>query len=777
MPVFIKYEYQIAGENDIKRSMSSVAAHAEKENNRVVRSQTRARQTSMGAANSNASIREAEKAELARAKAAERADKKAAATAIREHDRAEKEKTKATAREARERSRIEEDWGRKQRQLKDQHNREIFRRQIDEERAAVRHRASLYNTTRGVVGGTASRVTGIARGASLVAGVGGVALATNAVHEGMKVERSAAGLANQMAVAGETPEQIAKRTAAITKQVDAIKGASSAEAIGGAREFGGISGNYELGLKMVQDLAQISLATDVDLASISKVAGGAYMKLKTPDMSEEEAQKQTLEAVRTFAGQGNIGAVEIKDLAQYGNRLTAGAAKFEGSRLQNMKRMGALAQVAVGSGSATDAAEATEAAVRFADDLTQHSDRVEKLTIKGKKVNPFTDASKTKLRGIKELIGDVVEATGGSLPAMQDIFGIRSAKMTEAFASKYNEAELANAKLPIGARQEKGKAGRAAIEAEFEKFDKAALTEKDQLMRAEAALATTTGQLDEAMKRMNVMLAHELMPVMPGLIRGFSDLAKPLAEIMRQAGVLAGWMASNPFAGLAALISAAFLAELTQAKIGSVIKQAFLESGGVGPGAAGKGIGGAAGVTSALAVGVATFSVASAVLNILDASLSEGGQRAGQSIVSQWEEFGKKREEILSGEGTQAEKGAKIEQLATSARKNVALTAESIPSVVPESVTKILGSISSLGAANPFGAMANVAMATIGTLEGGSTEEARKGAAEFDKQLAAEQMKAAKMMQMAAEKVAAGSNSSSSGAMPNRGNSPSPVKG
>ena len=43
MPIFIKYQYQIAGEADIKRSLTSVAQHAERENARAIKSQTRLR--------------------------------------------------------------------------------------------------------------------------------------------------------------------------------------------------------------------------------------------------------------------------------------------------------------------------------------------------------------------------------------------------------------------------------------------------------------------------------------------------------------------------------------------------------------------------------------------------------------------------------------------------------------------------------------------------------------------------------------------------------------
>jgi len=769
MPIFIKYQYQIAGENDIKRSMSSVAEHAARENARVVKTQARGRQSPVGvaAANSNASIKEAERAAIAK----EKADIKAANASIKAHDKAEREKTRITEKEARARSEAEISLQRQRSTslmaMQKQHLADVAKAARVEEATTARQRANFYATTRGVVGGTARRVASIASGAMAVAGIGGTALAANALHSGMVAEKSAFGLANQMAKEGETPEDIRKRAGGLVKQASGMRGFSTADALGSARAFGGISGNYQMGMDMGNDLSQIALATDVGLEDVSKLAGNAYMKLKTPDMSEAEAKKQTLEAVRMFAGQGNVGAVEIKDLAQYGGRLTAGANAFQGTRLQNMGRMGTLAQVAVGSGMATDAAEATTSAEHFAADLSKHQDEVSKLKIDGKNVSAFTDKSKTKLRGIKELVGDVVEGTGGSIPAMNAIFGERSKKMTDAFRTKFVEAETANAALAPGARMAKGKAGRAAIEAEFDKFDKAALSEKDQGLRAEAALTSTTAQLDQAMKDMNTALSRELLPMMPGLIRSFADLAKPLADIVGKAAAVAGWLASNPFAGMAALLSGAFLLEVAKAKIADTIKNAML-SGGTGGGAAAT----ATGVLGALAIGAATFSVASAILNIAEMSNQKAGERAGNSLNSQWTDYNTKAEEIRKGDGTAQDKAQRLEDLASTARKNVALTKESVSSSMPDWASKGIGAAAAGG--NPLATVFQLIQHAVGSE---TARGASKGADKFDAQLAKDQMEAAKMLQTAAKMLSSGGGQPSAAAsMPNRGNSPSPVK-
>lgn len=357
-------------------------------------------------------------------------------------------------------------------------------------------------------------------GAGLL-GLSGGAIVANALHGRAKLEAQATGLANQMVGEGASQDEIRNQRDSIVKQVNAVRGASSDAAVGSARAFGGISGNYKLGLNMAQDFTKISLATDVGLEDISRLAGNAYMKLKTPGMSEDEARKQTLEAVRTFAGQGNIGAVEIKDLAEYGGRLTAASRQFQGSRVENMAKMGTLAQVAVGSGSATDAAEATMAAARFASDLTEHADKVSQLRIHGKSISPFTDKSKTQFRGIDTLVADIMEGTGGNMSKMKDIFGERSYKMAQGFQGIYLDAE----------KQEKG-SGRKAVLAEFEKFQKASVSEKDVETRAAARLADTDVQLEMGLKELNTIVGSSVMPAFVGLLPAIKDAVPAFGELL-----------------------------------------------------------------------------------------------------------------------------------------------------------------------------------------------------------------------------------------------------
>ena len=419
---------------------------------------------------------------------------------IKEALRAEKEITRETERESKKRERLIE----------------------QENKSIVRARKAIGGgMLRGLdrVGGWLGSAGAIGSG---LLGLGGGVMVANALHGGMKIDAAASGLANQMVDADSSREALTKQKSAVLAKAKRVRGASTLDAIGSARAFGGISGNYGLGLDMAQDFTNIALATDVDLGDVSRLAGNAYMKIKTPGMSDEEARKQTLEAVRTFAGQGNIGAVEIKDLAEYGGRLTAGAAQFKGSRVENMAKMGTLAQVAVGSGSATDAAEATMAATRFASDLIEHSKDVEKLKVGGKNINPFVkDAKGNKIgfQSLDTLVADIMQGTGGDMEKMKGIFGERSYKMAQGFQQIYLDAE----------KGQKG-SGREAVMAKFEEFSKAAVSEKDVETRAASRLADTDMQLEMAMKDLNEAIDHNLKPAFLELLPAVKDLVPVFAD-------------------------------------------------------------------------------------------------------------------------------------------------------------------------------------------------------------------------------------------------------
>jgi hypothetical protein len=480
-----------------------------------------------------------------------------------------------------------------------------------------------------------------------LAGVAGGAIFANATHTYLKDSAAATSLATQMATAGESAAAVRDRRRGIITNAEGIQGFSTAEAIEAQRTFGGKAGDYEMGGKLLGGLSKVSLATGVNLNDVSDVAANAYMKL-SKTLKGEELQKATMETVRTFAGQGNVGAVEIKDLAQYAGRLTSTAGKFVGDRQKNMTALGAMAQVAIGSGAASDAAEATTTVERFEGDLTKNYEAAKKMGI-----DVYADKGRTKKRSAEDIIVDVLNKTKGDQVKLNKLFKIESAKMVAGFSDIYGAGEA----------QEKG-GGAKAVRAEFERFAKAAISEKDIESRAAARLADEDMRMAESLKRLNAEIGKELAPALVTITGHVSDLAPQLGKLATMAADAVGFFGKNPFTSIGAVISLTVTKSIVAAGVGNAIKNALIDStSGVGAAGAGRlaGVGGIGGVLGAIAVGAATFTITTAILNIADTT-----KRTNDALVGTTSGVGTDLQLIDRGGGSSEEKArrkiAKIEE-------------------------------------------------------------------------------------------------------------------
>jgi hypothetical protein len=605
----LKYDISVVGMEKIERALSHIESRVREHNLRLVRNtggpagSTRSQNPAVAEAASRRALQR-EEAE------AKRSAERSASAATRAHEKSERDQTRATARELKERERLEAQSHAYQRRLKDQHNRETFRR---EEQAIARSRSQWRSNVTGVMRNVGSSLSAVGRTGMTLAGVAGGAIFANATHTYLKDSGQATELAAQMATTGESTASIRDRRRGIITNAEGIKGFSTAEAIDAQRTFGGKAGDYAMGGKLLGGLSKVSLATSVNLNDVADVAANAYMKL-SKTMKGEELEKATLDTVRTFAGQGNIGAVEIKDLAQYAGRLTSSASGYTGSRQANMSALGAMAQVAIGSGAASDAAEATTTVERFSGDLIKNYGDAKSMGI-----DVFADKTRTKKRGPEDIMVDVLEKTKGDQVKLKKLFGLESIKMVQGFADIYGTGEA----------KEKG-GGAKAIRAEFDRFSKASLSEKDAESRAAARLADEDMRLAEGMKRLNNEIGKELAPALLTITGHVAELAPQMGKLATMTAEAVGFFGKNPFTALGAVISLTVTKSIVAAGIGNAIKNTLMgAASGIGAPGAGVGAGSVAGVLGAIAVGAATFTITTAILNIADTTKSTNNKVVG----------------------------------------------------------------------------------------------------------------------------------------------------
>lgn len=584
----LKYDISVVGMEKIERALSHIESRVREHNLRLVRNtggpagSTRSQNPAVAEAASRRALQR-EEAE------AKRSAERAAAAATRAHEKSERDQTRATARELKERERLEAQSQAYQRRLKDQHNREGFRKERDQarqnEQAVARSRAQWRSNVTGVMGNVGSSLSAVGRAGMTLAGVAGGAIFANATHTYLKDSGQATALAAQMATTGESTASIRDRRRGIITNAEGIKGFSTAEAIDAQRTFGGKAGDYAMGGKLLGGLSKVSLATGVGLNDVSDVAANAYMKL-SKTMKGTDLEQATMDMVRTFAGQGNVGAVEIKDLAQHAGIITSAAAGYSGDRRKNMSTLGAMAQISIGSGAAASAAEAATTVARFSGDLIKNSDDAKKMGI-----DIFSDSTRTKKRGPQELILDVLEKTKGDQVKLKKLFGLESIKLMEGLTDIYVQGEKGG----------KG-GGRKAISAEFDKFDRATLTEKDAEARAAARLADEDMQVAENMKHLNTAIGKELAPALTTLIGKVADAAPQLGRLAEVTSQAVAFFGKNPFTSLGLLISATVTKSILAAGIGNAIRNVIL---GIGSSGAAGGVGSAAGGLARAGAGAA----------------------------------------------------------------------------------------------------------------------------------------------------------------------------
>ncbi len=418
----------------------------------------------------------------------------------------------------------------------------------------------------------------------------------------------------------------------------------------GLSKFTKVSGDLTSAKNMLGPLAQLSRATGTELDHMAEAAGNVSMALS--DMGEKgDTTKKTLDIMRTLAGQGKSGAIEISDLVTQVPKIVAAARSFEGNlydskdadgKMQagNISKLGAIAQVARSGGGAWSAGSTGTAITNIAN-----------VFGKGKRMEAFEAAGidikgkDGKTRDVQAIMGDVVKyvasGKGGSqASAMNELMGSVFAKRaTEGFQDTYNKGRAGK----TGAAADK--AGDEAVGNLWKKYlEDAAISEEqerkayvERMKETDMQMAVMNAKFNEAVSTKLIPKLLELMPVIERMLPQFVDMAalmipaftsviKTLSDFAESNKGIIAWLAANP---IGALIWGNIAASLLKAGIGEAVRGMLLQlmSGGAA-GKAGGAVGGAGGggrATGLIAIGAAAIGLEK---QAIDSGLS--GQVSGQ---------------------------------------------------------------------------------------------------------------------------------------------------
>ena len=589
--------------------LSKVAAKAESEWARASTSsaQTRMRallsETQQKARVAGRSASDAERALAREEKAAERAAK----AKIREADKAAKEAVRIEARKAKEVERILQRQRRDEKRLVDESMREAKQAAAARASIAKQEAAHDWQSARSVGRGlanTARRTMGI--GMSVARGVMDVGGGFS-VKDSVQREINAAGAAAQIAAGtvkagkdkGITGSAILRRA----KEVGAESVMDQSEVVSAIGGFKDKTGSAQRGMNLAGDMAKLANATGSDLTQLMTAAGAVAADNK--DMTDDQLKQ----LMGVFAKQGQLGSVEIKDMAKYGNRIVAGAGLFEGGASKNLATMGAFAQMAT-HGGASGPAEAALAAQRFGTDLQKKAGDIEAQGIKVRGKNG-------QMRDPTEILMDMVRKTGGDVTKAPNIgLGDRGVRVLTGAVKAYNDAG-------------KGAEGEKALR-EFFASMKQGTTQAEIDAANKERLAETDKQLEKAMNDLRQSVGEALLPSLRELIPVIRQMTPHIVELMTKVGELVMWASKNPFATMVSAMTVALVAEVGKANIATLIRS-MVQGGGGGGGGAPQlpgGGGGGNSVVNALGAGMVVAAVTAALYKpVADAFGEQDGSK------------------------------------------------------------------------------------------------------------------------------------------------------
>ncbi len=497
------------------------------------------------------------KEQTASIRARERAEAMATARAMREKAAAQRleQRQQLGIIKSEERARIqsERNLQRARESLDRQRARGLMQLHQQSERAAAKLSAGRRATAERIGSGFAQSVRGgvgstLALGSTALGVAGGFATA-GALREESDVRRRASALANK---AGDPSAKDA-----LAEEATHVRGFTGSETLEAMDKMFGKTGDLGVVRAAIKDLGDLTIAVDANFGEMGQAAGNAFNviadRIKDPQKRVEALQR----TMAGWAGQGNIGTVELSDMASLGGRLGGASRKFAGDPVKLLLSMGAMAQAAARAGGASDAAEATTGVARFAADLTKKPAQ-KALDRLGVKV--FADKNHQFLKDPQEILASILDKTKGSLSLGEEIMNAESGKVLSGFSEVWTNAEA----------QKKG-SGHAAVLGEFERYNKAALSPEMRTAQANSRMADPDMQFKEATKAFNAAVGRDLLPAVTRLVPQFTAMIPNIANASSEVAKFVGWFAENPVKGVGVVIAASVAKDVASAGISAAL--------------------------------------------------------------------------------------------------------------------------------------------------------------------------------------------------------------
>lgn len=476
---------------------------------------------------------------------------KAADKAMRAEERASQQAARARVRAEEQASRsIISEFKRQTRERA----KELRAQEQAEEKAAKKTERFAHNASRYALRNVGSTFSHAARfGSDILRGAGIDMSIGSLVQRTAGIESAAVGLSSRGHIEGAKGAN-GQVVSSVALEGEARKaGLATAvnpeEILGAGRAFVGLTGDLDLWRKIMPQVVKQTAALGGNQEDAARAAG--EFAAHVGDIPNKEKAIMNLMAVA--AGQGKIGGVDFSDFAKYASRAAAPAAMYAGDKAQNIGKLTALAEISKMHGGSANAAEAFQSITQFSNTLKKSARTKTIAKLIGNKDGQFTDSQHSDLRGVNEIIKDLIWGSAkdiknpngprvkASQTAISTALGdVRGTRAINGLIATFNEAGG-------------GAKGMAAVEAELKKFDGAVMSAAE-IERANAANLATTKSQTELFNQGMESVTHGLMAELGPALRDMTPNAIGAAHGL---GQLASWAVKNPWTAVGAGVGTA----------------------------------------------------------------------------------------------------------------------------------------------------------------------------------------------------------------------------
>lgn len=504
----------------------------------------------------NKAIRDTEKASKAKAREADKlaneemraAEKTAnmklrvARTVDREIQQIEKRRERENARIMREGLRLEE-----------QKHREQTRMLKERDRAEERFRRGTGSAvTTGLRKGVSRVAGGIARGAGMLAELGGGFSIVDSVKGSAELEKSAVRFSNS-AFLGKGERLDPKALIASAKASSVLTGIDPNEMMQGAHAFLAKTGNAKEAVANMQTFGEIATGTGANIEDVAKAAG--TLRIQNEGLKPEEMRSILLQTVR----QGQKGSIEFSDLAGSVGKITRTSSGYAGNQGKTQAELLGIAQL--GMSTMSDPRDVATSLAGIESDTKKNWKKMQGV------LGPDTfDEMGRITKGPAEFTASVMEKSGGDTRKLQEMgFNKQAMKFFQALAPTFQDAGG-------------GKKGKEALLTKMKDIVAEPMGDKELKDNVKNILNTSAMQFETSMMQLKTSVGEQLLPEFIKLVPVLREMIPTVKMLLEKFLSIANWAAANPFSGIASVLALSIGAEVAKAQLAKTLETALATS-------------------------------------------------------------------------------------------------------------------------------------------------------------------------------------------------------